>query len=87
MVKKHKNLDTGIDFIYVTLILLFFTANHELPYERNKNYVHKPRYCYVTKINQSQQKYKITFKVVNQLANISLFFLQYLTNPNKVGPK
>ena len=24
------NLDAGYDFIYVTLILLFFTVNHEL---------------------------------------------------------
>ena len=63
------NLEIGIDFIYVTLILLLFTVNHELPYERNKNYVHKPSYCHVTKINKSQQKNKITFKVVNQLAN------------------
>ena len=71
MVKKHRNIDRGIDFIYATLILLFFTVNHDLLYDRNKNYVHKLRYCHVTKINQSQQKAnekknkKKTFKVVN----------------------
>ena len=57
--------------MYATLILLFFTVNHDLLYDRNKNYVHKLRYCHVTKINQSQQKAnekknkKKTFKVVN----------------------
>ena len=37
LVKKHRELDTGIEFIYVTLIIvLFFTVNHELPHERIK---------------------------------------------------
>ena len=35
-------------------MLLFFAINHELLYERNKNYAPKPRFCHVTKINQSQ---------------------------------
>ena len=34
--KKHRNLDRGIDFIYVTLILFFFMVNHKLPNERNR---------------------------------------------------
>ena len=54
LAKKHRNLGTGINFIYMTLMLLFFAINHELLYERNKNYAHKPRFCHVTKINQSQ---------------------------------
>ena len=60
LVKKHRNLDTGIDFVYVTPILLFFTVNHKLPYERNrklpyernKNYVHTPCYCHGVVVNQ-----------------------------------
>ena len=40
--QETQELNTGIDFIYATLILLFFTVNYELLYERNNNYVHKP---------------------------------------------